>query len=152
MPRYPTQPQCPNMESTSSCPILVIRSARPVSDKYQFGKSLFWLGQDSNFQLSAQEANASLRSFHHGSQRYIQHWILLPASSGEVAGSSVGECISHNTICRFAWREFPYHQAFTSWQVLELRPSPLLPPHTCHNITSCRSIHYRWYRARWPNR
>ena len=45
---YPTQSHCPDAEPNSPCSILIMPSARPWSNKYEFYKSLLLLDQGSN--------------------------------------------------------------------------------------------------------
>ena len=62
MTRIPTESQYPDTELSSPCSILTMGSARLGRAKYQFYKSLVWLGWDSNSQHSAWEAWAIMCS------------------------------------------------------------------------------------------
>ena len=58
MTQCPTQSHYPGTELTSPCPSLIIPSTYLGSDKYQFCKSLVWVGWESNPRSSTPEAYA----------------------------------------------------------------------------------------------
>ena len=56
MTQLPTQSHYPDTVITNPYPILIMLIARLGREKYQFYKSLVWLGWDSNSRLHAREA------------------------------------------------------------------------------------------------
>ena len=98
---YPTQSYCPDTELTSSCPILLMPSARLGNDKYRVYnyRSLVWLNGEKKSQSPTFKGHT------------LSMWVIGPPLPGlRRINYVVGECVKHVTsgLVWVCWR-LPTH-------------------------------------------